>query len=228
MRAMVVVACWLLPCAYARAADFALIIGNNAAPSGASDLTELRYADDDAASFFELVQSLPAHSHLLSILDRPSQRRYPAASDVARAPTLQALRDAVADVRAQVIAANQRGEPTVLWFFFSGHGGLGADGTPYLALADGALTQALLYDEVLAAIPATLAHVFVDACHAEAVVRPRDATQAPTFTVSAKDVEQLLQRSSLARFAHVGAALASQATQVAHEWDEYENGVFTR
>jgi hypothetical protein len=69
-------------------------------------------------------------------------------------------------------------------------------------------------------------HLIIDACHAEAVVRPRDA-QAEVAEVSARDLDEYAAHSTLKRFPQVGAILATSAAALAHEWDALQRGVFT-
>ena len=111
-------------------------------------------------------------------------------------------------------------------FFYSGHGRRTDNGDGALALLDGELTREVLYDEVLAALPARLVHLLVDACHAEAVVRPRDL-QARSVDLGEGTVADYLQKQTLARFPHVGAVVATTSSAEAHEWDRYRAGVFT-
>ena len=119
-----------------------------------------------------------------------------------------------------------RGDEPVLLFFFSGHGSRDPGKPAALAMLDGALTQRILYEEVLAALPARFVHLLVDACHAEAVVRPRDLS-AQTVEVSEEDVRGLAAKTTLDRFPNVGAVVAAASAAQAHEWDLYQRGVFT-
>jgi hypothetical protein len=204
---------------------YVLAIGNNQPLAGGSD-EPLAYADDDAADFYSLTRDIATDARLLTVLDSPSQRRFPALSGTARPPTRTELRTAVAELRTRFEADRAAGHEPVLLFFFSGHGVSEAGQPPALALIDGPLTQAMLYDEILAALPARFVHLFVDACHAEAIVRPRDAN-AKTVDLTADDVRRLAARTTLDRFPHVGAIVAASSTAQAHEWDRYERGVFT-
>src|SRR4029453_685441 len=84
----------------------------------------------------------------------------------------------------------------------------------------------MLYQRLLGELRARYVHLLVDACHAEAVVRPRDA-QAEVVKVSQGELVDYLAGTTLARFPHVGAIIASSANTQAHEWDAYRGGVFT-
>jgi hypothetical protein len=83
-----------------------------------------------------------------------------------------------------------------------------------------------LYTELLAALPATRIHLFVDACHAEAVVRPRDA-KAEVKPLTSEDRAFYALSQTLARFSNVGAIVGSTSGAQAHEWELYQGGVFT-
>jgi uncharacterized caspase-like protein len=114
----------------------------------------------------------------------------------------------------------------VVLVFYSGHGRRREDGPASLTLLDGELTQKVLYEHILGALQARYVHLLVDACHAEAVVHPRDA-QAAVVDAAPADVASYLSEKTLARFPHVGAIVASTSSAQAHEWDVYQRGVFT-
>jgi hypothetical protein len=216
--------------AHAETRTYVIAIGNNSPPfseAAPEKLPELSYSDDDAADFYRFTRGLATRSVLLSVLDARSQRRFPGLAAEARPPSLAALREAVAGLRPLMEADRSAGRDPVLLFFYSGHGTRGSEaGPPALAMSDGRLTQAVLYDEVLAALPARFAHLFVDACHAEAIIRPRDL-DAQTVPLTVEDVQTYAARTTLQRFPHVGAIIATASAAQAHEWDVYERGVFS-
>jgi hypothetical protein len=213
---------------------YLIAIGNNqpragAAGGGAFDPGErpLRYADDDAAAFYELLSAIAADRHLLTSMDRDTQVLYPRLVDAARQPTLEELRQTIASVARNIAQDHLAGRRSVLFFFYSGHGSTGdGRGGPELRLQEGGISQAFLYDELLARLPADHVHIFIDACHAEAVVRPRDA-EAREVALAPPDANAILARATLARFPNVGAILAASTSAQAHEWDLLGHGVFT-
>jgi hypothetical protein len=210
-----------------------LVIGNNEGFSAPADATTdrpqlppLQFADDDAAAFYELMSAIADSGHLLTKMDRETEAAYPRLAPIAQAPTLPNLRAALAALSRRMLENRRGGNDNTLYVFFSGHGSLDEEGKSQLALLDGGISQQLLYDEVLAALPAEHVHLLVDACHAEAVVRPRDAN-AREVRVAPDDARSFLARSTLARFPHVGAIVAATAQAPAHEWDLLRHGVFT-
>jgi hypothetical protein len=206
-----------------------LVIGNNrpfAADVSDSQLPVLRYADDDAAAFYDLLAGDADQARLLTVMDRETEATYGGLSGIARAPTVAEVRRAVSELAQRMDDNRRRGDQNVLYIFFSGHG-IVRDGVgPSLALLDGGITQAILYDEILAKLPADYVHLFVDACHAEAVVRPRDV-DAQHAKVTPEQARTFLTRSTLARFPHVGAIVAAASDAQAHEWDVLRQGLFT-
>jgi hypothetical protein len=216
----------------ARAAGsaYVLAVGHNGAPSsGASEGTSetpLQYADDDAAAFYAFAREFSVDSTLLTVMDADTQMRFPREVAEARPPTLAALRTEVQRIRGLMQKDRERGDSTSLFFFYSGHGSRPKGAPPALTLLDGPLTHDVLYDEVLSAIPARYVHIFIDACYAEAIVRPRDA-DAVTVELTESDMAQYAARSTLARFPNVGAMIASSSSSQTHEWDGYRHGVFT-
>ncbi|HEX6272800.1 MAG TPA: caspase family protein [Polyangiaceae bacterium] len=231
-RRLVVCALALLPLVAANEARgetrlHAVVIGNNRAFAGnaaGSESAPLRFADDDAAAFFEFIDDAAKSGELLTVMDDETQRLYPRLASRARAPTLAALKSAVARVAAHVESDRAGGHRSVVTVFFSGHGAVDEGGTPALALFDAGLTQDLLYRELLEKLPADEVHLLIDACHAEAVVRPRDAE---VVRVSPGQANRFLVQSTLSRFPHVGAILAATTNAKAHEWDAIGHGVFT-
>jgi hypothetical protein len=210
----------------------ALVIGNNRAFTGrGADSSDeaapaLKFADDDAAAFFELMEGTAEDAHLLTVMDRETQSIYPQLGALARPPTMRELRAAVVEIGRSIERNRRDGDSSVLFIFFSGHGSMIEGETPALALLDGGISQKILYDEILAQLPADYVHVLVDACHAEAVVRPRD-TEAQTVRVTPAESNAFLVGSTLARFPHVGAIVAAATDARSHEWDLLRHGVFT-
>jgi len=206
---------------------FSLAIGFNGVPPSADpELAPLRYADDDAVAFHEFARTLAYRSFLLAILDKDSQARYPALAAAARVPSLAELRRTVAEIQGGLDAAVAAGEEPTVLIFYSGHGARGPDGQSAFTFADGLLTREVLYDEVLAPLQAGYLHLFVDACNAEAVVRPRDV-DAKAVEPTTADLDAVFQKTTLARFPRIGAVVASTAGAQAHEWDVYQAGIFT-
>jgi len=207
-------------------AYYTLAIGHNGPTQSEPGLETLKYADDDAAAVFELSRELGHTSLLLTTLDPDTRRRMPDLVTQARPPTLVELARAIDELNAQMSAAEAGGAETVLLLFFSGHG-VGSDPAGVgLAFADGRLTHDRLYDQVLGKLRAQVVHLIVDACHAEAVVRPRDL-QANSVPSVPEDLARYVQEHTLARFPTVGAIIASSSAEQTQEWDNYRSGVFT-
>jgi hypothetical protein len=236
LAAALAVACFGPAPAQAARVVYAVAIGVNQPPAPAAGdpaLARLRYADDDAVRYFQLFERFAADARLLAVLDPTTQRRYPGLARRASAPTLANLASVTAGWARRMAADRARGDEPVLYFAFSGHGVRGPDGTFSLALLDGGITRQLLHDRILAALPAAMVHLFVDACHAGGVVgvrgdgpfaRELEGTAAP---VSETEMDALLGATSLVRFPAVGALLASSVGEEAHEWSVVESGVFT-
>ena len=210
-----------------------LVVGNNhafnsdASPESAeSALPVLRYADDDAAAFYELLSEGAAHGHLLTVMDAETQVRFPALAAASHPPTLAEVREAVGDIESRIEVNRRRGDQTVVYLFFSGHGAIRDGRGPALALLDGDITHDFLYDEILSKLRADFIHLFVDACHAEGVVRPRDS-EARAVAVSPQEAGAFLVQTTLDRFPQVGAIVAASSDAQAHEWDQLGHGIFT-
>lgn len=221
--------CWS-SVAGAAGTTYVLAVGHNGAPANGategSGEAPLQYADDDAAAFYDFAREFSRDSTLLTVMDADTQMRFPREVAEAKPPTLTELRAQVQRIKGLLEKDRERGDESVLLFFYSGHGSRPKGAPPALTLLDGPLTHEVLYDEVLSAIPARYVHIFIDACYAEAVVRPRDA-DATTVEVTESDLAQYASRTTLSRFPNVGAMIASSVSSQTHEWDGYRHGVFT-
>jgi hypothetical protein len=213
--------------------NYAIVIGNNAAPSegDAASLPTLHYADDDAVRFFLFAQRLGGKAKLLAVLDTETQRRYPGLAAQTEPPDTTHLDTVVQTLSAEMQSDLDAGDQVVLFFFFSGHGAIGDDGKAFLVLRDRGLSREELYQNVVAQLPTTYTHLFVDACHAGAVVGARgmfshelDATHAPVSDAEAKAASDTDPRE---RFPGLGFLVATTQGQEAHEWSRYQAGVFT-
>jgi hypothetical protein len=235
-RAALVASCSLLACTISgRCAaasgprhDYVIAVGYNGIPAGdTSGLEPLRFADDDAIAFSAFAAETARQVHLLTVPDPDTQRRFGASLPPALPPSVAELRSAVSDVRSAIDEDTRQGATSTVYVYYSGHGTAGdADHEAVLALADAPLTRAMLYDEVLAPLANASVHLFVDACHAEAVVRPRDA-QAHVVSTTEEDRRAYALTQTLSRFPNTGAVVAAARGAQAHEWEAYLGGVFT-
>lgn len=216
---------------HAERLTYTIAIGNNAPPLSESSFAALRYADDDAIRYMEVLGRLPGRAWLLSTLDARSARRHPEWAKRAEPPTLAHLREVVSAVGALVARAQARGANATVFITFSGHGAMTEEGEYYLSLADGPLTRTLLYDQVLEPLKSAEVHLIIDACHAGGVVGVRGAfdheLEAKPVDLRREDKDALVSRYSLSRFPNVGVLVATTQGQEAHEWSRIEAGVFT-
>jgi hypothetical protein len=206
---------------------YVIAVGYNGLPvNSGTALEPLRFADDDAIAFATFASEGAQQTHLLTVVDGDTQRRLGASIPPVDPPTKAGLLAAVADVRGALEADARAGIESTVYLYYSGHGTDEVGRVPALALLDTDLTRELLYNEVLAALPATYVHLFVDACHGEGVVRPRDA-QAQLVPTSPSDITESAATSTLARFPSVGAIVGATRGAQTHEWADYSGGVFT-
>ncbi|HEY3357975.1 MAG TPA: caspase family protein [Polyangia bacterium] len=198
---------------------FALVIGNNYSLD--PEVRPLRYADDDAARVYELLSAVAGRAYLLTVLDAETQQAFPHLTAIARPPRLDALRAAMTDLAAAMRRARQAGRRTVLYFYFAGHGQVGADREGYLFLHDSRLTRSDLFREVIARSPADVNHVLIDACNAYYVVRSR-GDGAP-----ARAVRSFLAAESLTRYPGTGVIVSTNSAAETHEWGAWRSGLFS-
>jgi hypothetical protein len=223
----VLIVCGLPARVAADVTQYAIVIGNNSPAPDESSLQPLKYADDDAVRYHQMAERWGAQSTLLTVLDGDTQRRYPEMPILARPPTRENLDNAVNAIAVKVARDRERGHEPVFYFVFAGHGSVSA-GAAHLALVDDRITQQVLYDEIVARVPAESIHLIIDACHASGVVGSRgmfdrEAT-AETVLIATEDVAGL---TKLKQYPQVGVLLAATLGEEAHEWSRIESGVFS-
>jgi hypothetical protein len=199
-------------------ATFALIIGVNRADD--PSLKPLLYADDDAARYQLLFQSLGATTALLTRPDDNTRRVLPAAIMLARTPDRAGLAAAVGELAGEVRAARARGQHTVFYFLFAGHGNVD-QGRAYLALENQRLDGADLDRLVLRPIGADQTHLIVDACYSYFLARERgpggQARMVHGFSAAGGGLDRR----------DVGLLLSTSSARESHEWDGFQAGVFS-
>ncbi|HXI58250.1 MAG TPA: caspase family protein, partial [Polyangia bacterium] len=198
-------------------ATFALVVGVNQSMDG--DAATLRYADDDAVRFRDLFRTMGAQTYLLTRMDENTRRLYPAsASDVP--PRLEALQTTVAEIAAQVAAAGRRGQRTVFYLIYAGHGTAGDSGG-YVTLEDARLGGSDLLARIIDPVAATETHVIVDACNSFFLVLDRGpGGQRRALTGFA-------QLGAIAQRRDIGLLLSTSSARESHEWAAFQAGVFS-
>ncbi len=220
--------------AEARPVSYAVVIGNNAPPADApgAALPALRYADDDAVRYYKLLSQF-SRTTLLSTLDDQTQKRHGKVAALARAPSLDELRQVFATLGNDMRLDREAGNEPVLYFVFSGHGAIAEGGDAYLALTDGRLTQHVLFDELIRSLPTPRTHVIIDACHAAGVVGTRGGkffeaeTTGDTAPVTVAETIAITKGTILQRYPNVGVIVATTLGNETHEWSAIEAGVFS-
>ena len=195
---------------------YALIIGYN----GSADPTRaaLRYADDDAARFFELLAPMVEEAHLLTRFDETSQRIFPATVATARPPTRAQTKSAMQQLRVRMEADADEGISSELYFYYAGHGDV-VDGEGSITLADGRMTRSDLRQWVLEDSPATVTHLIIDACKAYFLVAgrgPGGQREPAAHSFASPEIT-----------AGVGYVLSTSNDADAHEWSAISGGVFS-
>jgi hypothetical protein len=137
-----------------------------------------------------------------------------------RAPTSAQLREVVAQVAGRSAQARARGERTILYVVFAGHGNVRRD-RAYLTLEDARLSPEELLDTVVEPVGAARAHLIIDACHSYlfAMSRGPGGTHRP--------VRGFLEEALRARNPRVGFLVSSSQSGETHEWEAFQSGVFS-
>lgn len=202
----------------------AVIVGVN--ESFDESQPKLRYADDDAARYYELLRPMVDHVELLTVLDDESQGLYPDAAAVASAPDEATVVAALARARERGKAAKREGRRAEMYFVYVGHGRVhGGEGQ--VRLLAGTFGRPKLIEHVLSDKDHDRIHVIIDACNAYHLVNARGpAATAPLVDLDAS-FERFVADQSLARFPTVGVVLSTSGAGATHEWSRYSGGVFS-
>jgi hypothetical protein len=201
-----------------RPATFALVIGVN--HSVDPDTETLRYADDDAAQYFEMFRSLGARTYLLTDLDPGDRALYPQAAAEALPPTRRALDDAVTRLAADLDRARKAGVATALYVVYAGHGNVGDDGG-YISLADARLTGAAIARDIIARANADRTHLIVDACDSYLLTLGRGPGGRRRVLHGFAALRSNFDDTK------VGLLLSTSSARASHEWQGFSSGVFS-
>jgi hypothetical protein len=203
---------------------FAIIIGANVGPKS-EKLVELNYADDDAVRFYRFIKIMrpDAVAFLLARPDPAIWQRFPEATSWRtqgriRTPTMQDLRDALADLANRAAADVAAGRGVDFYFVFAGHGGVLDDGRGGLYLEDGVFSRKDLHEQVIRAFPRVDKHLILDACHAERAASSRGANER---------LERLRDLEDIRHQPNAGLLAASNPTGRVKEWERYRGGIFS-
>lgn len=200
-------------------ASLVLVVASNqgARPGRAT----LRYADDDAAKYFEVFSTFaePGGAVLLADLDADTAGLFPRLAAIAGAPVRARLDRAASELATRSAALTQAGRSVRFYFVFAGHGDV-EDGGGYLELSDGRFTAEDLR-ALVARVGAAETHVILDSCNSFYVVNPRRPGGKRLATP--RDVAETLGR----RLPDVGVLLSTSAQAEVYEWSELQSGVFS-
>jgi hypothetical protein len=174
---------------------YAVIVGDNVGGSGQQPL---RFAEDDAQRVAQVLVELGHYD----------------ASDVRTLlrPDAAHLLAAVDDVATRARANSERGEPTQVLFYFSGHARATA-----VNLGDEELSLATLRDK-LRAVPSTITIVVLDACQSGSFSRIKGAQPAADFSYNS--VSGITQKG-------LAVMASSTAEELSQESDQLKSSYFT-
>lgn len=197
---------------------FVLIVGVN--KSIDDDLPPLRYADDDAARYFDLFRSLGARTYLLTRPDKNTGRLHPQAAAETREPLQRSLEETVFLLASDVEKAKKRRVETAFYFVYAGHGNA-INGKGYITLEDSRLTGKQLDEQIIEKVGADETHLIVDACHSFFLAYGR----GPGGTRRA--VRGFSRLDGFSADNNVGLLLSTSSSRESHEWEAFQAGVFS-
>ena len=194
---------------------YALIVGYNASTDGSRP--QLRFADDDAARFYELLAPISTRAILLTSFDDDSQQLFPGLVSKSRPPTLENLERA-ARMLSRAIAKDRKQEiRSELYFFYAGHGEV-IDGVGSVSLVDQPLSRPR-FKALMKQLSADALHIIVDACKSYYLVAGRGP--------GGRRVHHETPFSGPDRAPGVGYILSTSSEADTHEWAALSSGIFS-
>ncbi len=203
--------------------NYAIVVANN--QSLDEDTTPLRFADDDAAKYYEMLIAAGVSTKLLTVLDSDAQMRYSSAQKATHIPTKDNLLKTLRAVFELINEDNKAGFSTSFMFIYSGHGNIGSNREGYINLTDAKFYRSELYKHVISESPASFNHIILDACHAYYMVNKRGKSDK-TGDYSSQ-VRSFLSTEELSRYPNTGVILAASSESETHEWGKWESGIFS-
>ncbi len=195
---------------------YVLIVGHNGADS--EEQTPLKYADDDAARFYELLSKVTDETRLFVTFDSKSQRTFQHLVKKARPPTLDSLRRSAAQVLEKVERDAALGVASEIYFIYAGHGDV-QKGEGYLVMQDGRLTRSEFERMLLDRSKARVTHVIVDACKSYFFASGRGP--------GGERVPYARAFAPTGRRSRVGYVLSTSDEAETHEWSTLSGGIFS-
>lgn len=227
MMTTVALASLLFVTATPEARAYVVVIGNN--QSVEVGVRPLRYADDDAARFYELLEPSAARIALLTVMDDDTQRIHAKLPTLALAPTKENLLAVLKGFEVDVASDRAAGRQSVFFFVYVGHGHVGPAGQGYLSFLDGPLTSEELWGEVVGGMRATYNHLIIDACNSYLLVGSRGGTPVDD---SGPDASEAIRtyggERSAERYPNTGVVVSTSSATESHEWSVFQGGVFSQ
>lgn len=205
---------------------YVVVVGNN--QSVEPGVTPLRYADDDAARFYELLAPTAARIELLTVMDSDTQRVHGELPALARAPTKENLYATLESFSVDMAKDRAAGLQSVLSFVYVGHGHVGKAGQGFVSFLDGALTADELWGKVVGSSRATYNHLIIDACNSYLMVGSRGEGQVDDSGPDASAaIRDWVGERSAARYPNTGVTVSTSSAAETHEWSVFQGGVFS-
>ena len=199
-------------------ATFALVVGSN--HSVDRELKPLRYADDDAARYFDLFRALGFRTYLLMEPDANTRRLHVQAAAEAQPPQEAALLASVEQLKRDIAQARGRNLRTMLYLIYAGHGNVKED-RGYITLEDARFDAKTLREKVIDPIDADQVHLIIDACYSFFLAHSRGPGG------KRRSYEGFLQLKETFPSERIGLLLSTSSARESHEWDAFQSGVFS-
>lgn len=205
--------------------SYVVVVGNNQSVDPAT--RPLRFADDDAARYFELFRPVAKRIELLTVMDAETQGIFKGLPAVAQAPTKANLLRVLEEVNADMARDTAAGDEPVLYLVYVGHGHIGATGGGFVSFLDGPLTGAEL-GGIVARSRAAYNHLIFDACNSYLLVAQRGGGDDDSGPDLRDAIRSYLDEQTLVNHPNTGLIFSTRDARETHEWSVFRGGVFSQ
>jgi hypothetical protein len=228
---VLVVFCFFYGSAYAeektgKEKEIYVFIVSSSAPASSS-VPSLKYADDDAALYYEFFKPVAKKEVLFTSFDRESAKIYPELVSLAKPPK---KKDVIENYREMLKTIKEiKGVKKEIFLIFIGHGGIDESHRGFLNLADGKLFK----DEIDSIFlnyedNQTIIHFIIDSCNAYYLIQKRgDWKEQDTYVDLSRDFQKVYTFEYEKRMSNIGFLISSAGMVETYEWDYIHSGVFS-
>lgn len=185
----------------------------------------LKYADDDALAYLEILRPYTKTQRVFAQLDDESREMWGSSDTAIKEPDKAVILAEFAELSTRM----EKEGPGTLFLVLAGHGSVDSSGEGYLVLPGGERLEKSDISDMLELVRMHRVNLIVDTCNAFDLVQPRGGWQEDTEEGDyTKEINALYSAGSFSeKFPNVGFILASASNVKSYELGAYQGGVFS-